>query len=92
MLSTSTAVSGHALRMWRVATAPFMLERAKSITTTAGPQAAGFLHGFIAIAGLAHYADTAILLQQPPKAPAHQAMIVHQQNCNFGIRHEGSIL
>jgi hypothetical protein len=50
--------------MRRVATAPFMLGSAKSITTTLGFKAAACFHGFVAVAGFAHH------LRMPAHPPA----------------------
>ena len=88
MLRIRTAVSGAVRRICRVATAPFMLGSAKSITTTRGCSSAAASTASCPSLGLAHHANLRIVLQHAPESAPHQAVIVHQQHRNVRFRHE----
>ncbi len=86
MLSIRIAVSGAVRRIWRVATAPFMLGSAKSITTTRGLSAAASSTASWPSLGLADHRDIGVVLQHAPEAAPHQAVIVHQQHGDTGLQ------
>ncbi len=81
------AVSGAVRRMWRAATAPFMLGMAKSMTTTLRPEFGGQLHRLVAVFGFADHRDHRVVFQHAAEAAAHQAVIVHQQHGNARFSH-----
>src|ERR1700683_2024471 len=46
----------------------------------------------MAVAGLADHPNFGILFEEPPKAAAHQTVIVHQQDRNGSVGHGASVL
>jgi hypothetical protein len=70
-----------------VATPPFMLGSAKSITYDIRAQTPGGFHSLMTISCFAHNAQVRLIFKHSPEGPPHQSVIFDEQDCGNTIRH-----
>ena len=88
MLRIRIAVSGAVRRMWRVATAPFMLGSREIHHHHLRLKFGGKLHGLMAVLGFADHANRRVVLQHAAEAAPHQAVVIHQEHGDAWFSHE----